>query len=74
LSPFPCTIAQAVKGINTAEVRPIPIPLPSDEDRHGIVQLLHQTEQRLRTESDRLAQLTKMNMALSQTLLTGADG
>lgn len=65
------TIGQAVKGINIAEVRRLPIPLPEKEELAVIVGIFRQKDNRIIAANAQQQQLVRLKAALSQALLMG---
>lgn len=66
------TIGQAVKGINIAEVRKIPIALPPQSEQDRIVEMVSAVQDHIWQEGEKLQQLRHAKDGLLQDLLTGA--
>lgn len=67
------TIGQAVKGINIADVRKIPIPIPDQSEIERVVELFHTCEDQLNSNINHNKGLAQFKSALSQGLLTGCN-
>lgn len=65
------TIGQAVKGINIAEVRKVPLVLPSLAEQGLIVDVLSSNEDQIRRGMKTLSGLVATKAGLLQDLLTG---
>ena len=65
------TIGQAVRGINIAEVRKLPVPLPPEHEQQRIVEIFDAVQRVLDNESKKLSSLWTTKSGLLQDLLTG---
>lgn len=65
------TIGQAVKGINLADVRRIPVQFPDPEEQNQIADRLIAKDQELQILTTQLQKLRRMKLGLMQDLFTG---
>jgi len=65
------TIGQAVKGINIAEVRKLPIPMPSLEEQSRLASIWDSAEEALQATLTKISAVQRTKAGLLQDLLTG---